>query len=140
MMQTSCMSREWILVGHINIGIEHYKKQTNVPRARWQAEKHKDASLAEEHKRVLLCFSRGAFLADVYKLYTSVFKLKNIFWDINIGAEEHKKIDEWMSFFYSGVLVDDVSELPKLLNLCPSDILGDHVVFVIWTANVDVSL
>jgi hypothetical protein len=45
-----------------------------------------------------------------------------------------------MSFFYSGVLVDDVSELPKLLNLCPSDILGDHVVFVIWTANVDVSL
>jgi hypothetical protein len=33
-------------------------------------------------------------LADVHKLCTSVFKLRNIFSVMNIGPEEHKKAEE----------------------------------------------
>jgi hypothetical protein len=33
-------------------------------------------------------------LADVHKLCTLVFKLRNIFSVMNIGPEEHKKVKE----------------------------------------------
>jgi hypothetical protein len=36
------------------------------------------AFLVEEHKHIFLCFLES-FLADIYKLYTSIFKLRNIF-------------------------------------------------------------
>jgi hypothetical protein len=37
-------------------------------------------------------------LADVHKLCTMVFKLRNIFLIMNIGPEEHKNADERMPF------------------------------------------
>jgi hypothetical protein len=42
-------------------------------------------------------------LADVHKLCTSIFKLRNIFSDMNIGLEEYKKAEERMSFSCSAL-------------------------------------
>jgi hypothetical protein len=40
--------------------------------------------------------------ANVHKLYTSIFKPSYIFLNMNISLEEHKKIEEQMSFLCSG--------------------------------------
>jgi hypothetical protein len=53
----------------------------------------------EEYKWFLLCFLES--LVDAHKLYITVFKLMNIFWDMNISFEKYKKSEGWIPFSYS---------------------------------------
>jgi hypothetical protein len=74
------------------MNINHY-----VPQGSDLVEEHKDPpyvpqlpDLTDEHKDPPYV----PWAVDVHKLCTSVFKPSNVFLDMNIGPEEHKKVEK----------------------------------------------